>query len=65
MTAVSGLATIAGFVVHAALAGGLLPALGSEGMGQAEGVVPISTRVLYLLGVVTGAWYILLKPGIR
>ena len=61
MTAVSGLATMAGFIVHAALAGGVLPALGSEGMGQAEGLVPISARVLYLLGIVTGAWYILPK----
>lgn len=61
MTAVSGLATTAGFIVHVSLAGGVLAALGSEGMGQAEAVVPISARVLYLLGVVTGAWYILPK----
>lgn len=61
MTAVSGLANTAGFIVHAVVAGGVLPALGSEGIGQAEAVVPISARVLYLLGVVTGAWYILPK----
>jgi len=57
LTAASGLFTVIGFGVHAWLAGGLGHALGSEGMGMAEGV-PLAARVIYLLAIVTGAWFI-------
>jgi Zn2+/Cd2+-exporting ATPase len=60
MTAVSGISCAAGFGVHVWLAGGVLAAIGSEGMGVAE-PVPAAVRALYLLAIVTGAWYILPK----
>lgn len=60
MTVVSGLCLGAGFATHAWLAGGLAPALGSEGLGIVHGV-PMSARVLYGLGILAGSWLIFPK----
>lgn len=57
LAAGSGLFTAAGFGVHAWLAGGIGAALGSEGLGIAEGV-PLAARTFYLLAIVTGGWFI-------
>ena len=59
MTAASGLFLAAGFIAHARLAGGILAALALEGVG-----VPLPARVLYGLGIVTGAWFIVPKAWI-
>jgi Cd2+/Zn2+-exporting ATPase len=56
-TILSGMLTLAGFIIHAALRGGFGDALGSEGLGQAHHV-PLAARVLYLVGVVAGGWYV-------
>lgn len=56
----SGLGTIVGFVAHAWSAGGVLPALGSEGMGVAEGP-PLAARAAYALAIVAGLWLVLPK----
>lgn len=60
LTAVSGLCTAVGFVVHAWMVGGVLAAFGSEGMGVAHDV-PLAARVLFGMGSLAGAWYILPK----
>ncbi len=60
LTAASGLATAAAFAVHAWQAGGPAAALGSEGLGLAHGV-PLAARLLYLAGMVAGAWRIVPK----
>ncbi len=60
MTLASGLFTAAGFLTHAWLAGGLMAAIESPSSGVHFGV-PISSIVLYLGGIITGAWYILPK----
>ncbi|MEO6196308.1 MAG: heavy metal translocating P-type ATPase [Thermoanaerobaculia bacterium] len=60
LTAASGLAALAGFAVHAALAGGISRALGSEGLGLAHGV-PLASRLLYTLAILAGSWYVLPK----
>jgi cobalt-zinc-cadmium resistance protein CzcA len=60
LTAVSGLLTLAGFLTHAVLAGGITDALGSEGAGLVHDVPPVA-KSLYALGVLAGAWYILPK----
>ena len=57
LAAASGLSTATGFGVHAWLAGGIGAALGSEGLGVAEGV-PLAAQALYLLAIVTGGWFI-------
>jgi Cd2+/Zn2+-exporting ATPase len=57
LTTLSGLATLAGFAVHAAVAGGIGPALGAEGMGEAP-AVPLAARVLYLLAILAGGWHV-------
>lgn len=57
LAAASGLSTAFGFGVHAWLAGGIGAALGSEGLGVAEGV-PLAAQALYLLAIVTGGWFI-------
>jgi Cd2+/Zn2+-exporting ATPase len=56
LAALSGLATLAGFVTHAVLAGGISRALGSEGMGVAEAGVPWAARIFYLLAILAGVW---------
>ena len=57
LAAASGLSTATGFGVHAWLAGGIGAALGSEGLGIAEGV-PLAARAFYLLAIVSGGWFI-------
>jgi Cd2+/Zn2+-exporting ATPase len=57
LTALSGLATFAGFAVHAALAGGIGSALGAEGLGEAP-PVPLAARALYLLAIVAGGRHV-------
>jgi Cd2+/Zn2+-exporting ATPase len=59
-TAASGLALLAGFAVHAGLAGGIPQALGSEGLGLAHDV-PLASRLLYVLAILAGSWYVLPK----
>jgi Zn2+/Cd2+-exporting ATPase len=58
LTAASGLFTAAGFVLHAALAGRISAALGSEGVGPASGV-PGTAQVAYALAIAAGFWLIL------
>jgi Cd2+/Zn2+-exporting ATPase len=60
LTAVSGASVLTGFTVHAALAGGISPAVGSEGMGLAAGV-PLASRALYTLAILAGTWAVLPK----
>jgi Zn2+/Cd2+-exporting ATPase len=52
-TVVSGVATLGGFLLHAALTGGFGAALGSEGMGGAA-PVPLGVRLIYAVGIVAG-----------
>ncbi len=52
-TVVSGSATLSGFLLHAALAGGFGAALGSEGMGGSA-PVPLAVRWIYAVGIVAG-----------
>ena len=52
-TVVSGSATLAGFLVHAALAGGFRAALGREGLGGGEAVPPLAMAI-YAVGIVAG-----------
>ena len=52
-TVVAGVATIAGFLLHAALAGSFGAALGREGMGGEAGV-PLLARLAYALAVLAG-----------
>ena len=58
LTAVSGVALGLGFGYHAWRAGGVMGALGSEGMGLSEGV-PTVAALLYTVSIVAGAWYVL------
>jgi Cd2+/Zn2+-exporting ATPase len=58
LTFVSGLFTVAGFVVHAVIAGSIQEAIGSEGMGLARNI-PLMVQVLYGLGILAGAWFVL------
>lgn len=60
LTAASGLLSLAGLLLHAWTAGGVMAALGSEGIGQSHHV-PLAAQVLYALGIATGAWYIVPK----
>ena len=57
VTILSGVMTLAGFVLHAILRGGFSEALGSEGLGQAHDV-PLAARLVYLTAVVVGGWYV-------
>lgn len=57
MTALSGTLSAVGFAAHAASAGSLTGALGSEGMGVAEGPPPVSIG-FYTVGIVAGARYV-------
>ena len=56
-TVLSGMMTLAGFLVHATLRGGFGEAFGSEGLGQAHHV-PLAARLVYLAGIVAGGWYV-------
>jgi Cd2+/Zn2+-exporting ATPase len=57
MSGVSGLALVAGFLVHTVLAGGIGNALGSEGLGIAH-EVPVPARILYGLAILAGGWFV-------
>ena len=52
-TVVSGSATVAGFLLHAALASGFGAALGREGMGGGH-AVPLAARLVYAVAVLAG-----------
>lgn len=58
LTILSGLLTLCGFLVHWSLAGSLLEAIGSEGMG-AQRQIPLLARSLFGLGILSGAWFVL------
>jgi Cd2+/Zn2+-exporting ATPase len=60
LTALSGLATLGGFAIHAWIAGGLAEALGSEGAGLAH-TVPLAARALYAIAILAGVWTVLPK----
>lgn len=60
LTAMSGLFTLAGFLTHVWLAGGVQAALGAEGIGIAH-EVPLAARAFYALGIISGAWFVLPK----
>lgn len=60
LTAASGLFGLLGLVVHAWLGGGLLAALGSEGLALAH-EVPLAAKALYGLSILAGVWYFLPK----
>ena len=60
LTVASGLLELAGFATHAWSAGGVLKALGSEGMGVAEGAPPAAVA-FYALGIGAGLWHVFPK----
>lgn len=60
LTIASGFFVFAGFLVHGYLAGSFRGALGSEGMGLAP-EVPTTVKLLYLIAIITGAWYVVPK----
>jgi Cd2+/Zn2+-exporting ATPase len=57
LTVASGALTLAGFLAHAALAGSIGAALGSEGTGIAHHV-PWLARLLYAIAIGCGAWFV-------
>ena len=57
LTSTSGSALLSGFFLHAALAGDVGNALGSEGLGIAH-AVPLAVRVLYGVAMLAGGWFI-------
>jgi Cd2+/Zn2+-exporting ATPase len=57
LTGASGALSLAGFVLHAWEAGGIVSALGSEGIGLAH-QVPAAARALYALGIILGGWHV-------
>jgi Cd2+/Zn2+-exporting ATPase len=57
LSGASGLALVAGFVLHAVLAGGVGNALGSEGLGVSH-EVPIPARILYGVAILSGGWFV-------
>lgn len=60
LTTASGVLLITGFAIHALLAWGVAFAIGSEGLGGARHV-PLAARMVYLVSIVTGVWYVLPK----
>lgn len=60
LTVASGIFSLAGFLTHAFIAGGIASALGSEGLGLARGVPEIS-KAFYLIGILTGSWFVVPK----
>ena len=58
LTIASGLFTFVGFLAHWGLTQSLQEALGSEGMGTTHHV-PLLARMLFVLGIVTGAWFVM------
>jgi Cd2+/Zn2+-exporting ATPase len=62
LTATSGIATVAGFVCHATLAGGVTTALsGTE--AEAVHAVPWPAKILYSMAIVSGVWFVLPKAA--
>jgi Cd2+/Zn2+-exporting ATPase len=59
-TVASGLLLLIGFVIHVALAGGVLIAIGSEGLGVVHHV-PWAARVAYSLAILAAFWHVLPK----
>ncbi len=57
LTTLSGLFTLAGFVFHAVLAGGIEQAIGREGLGHTH-AVPLPSRVLYTLAILCGVRFV-------
>jgi Cd2+/Zn2+-exporting ATPase len=57
LTVASGALTLAGFLTHAALAGSIGAALGSEGTGVAHDV-PWLARLVYAVAIGCGAWFV-------
>ncbi len=60
LTTISGVFGVVGFLAHASLVGGVVAALGSEGMGVAAGV-PLLAIGFYLIGMTAGVWYVIPK----
>jgi Zn2+/Cd2+-exporting ATPase len=58
LTAISGLFTLLGFVTHVVMTRSIQEAIGSEGMGLIH-QIPFPVRILYGLGILTGAWFVL------
>ena len=56
----SGLGVVLGFVLHAWSAGSPMAALGSEGLGVAEGP-PLVAKLAYTAAIVAGLWLVLPK----
>ncbi len=63
LTAISGLAAVAGFLIHASSAGSAADALGSEGTGQGA-EVPAAARVSYAFAILMGLGAVLPKAVI-
>ena len=60
LTVVSGLSLVAGFGAHALLYGSVAAAIGREGLGGGD-AVPWAARVLYLVAISAGSWFVLPK----
>lgn len=60
LTTLSGLTLLAGFTVHAVVAGGLAAAVGTEGAGLAH-TVPLVARALHAIVILSGVWTVLPK----
>jgi len=58
LTVISGLLTLAGFATHLVMTQSVQEAIGSEGMGMTH-QTPLPVRILYGLGILTGAWFVL------
>jgi Cd2+/Zn2+-exporting ATPase len=56
----SGVATAGGFALHALIAGSAMAALGSEGMGVAQGT-PLAAKLAYGVAIAAGLWLVLPK----
>ncbi len=60
LTAASGVFTLAAFSIHASQTGGIVQALGAEGVAVAH-QVPLAAKALYTLAVISGVWLVLPK----
>lgn len=60
LTVASGIFGLLGFLTHAAFAGSIWSAFGSEGMAESQ-PVPLLSQLLYATGVLCGVWYFLPK----
>jgi Zn2+/Cd2+-exporting ATPase len=63
LAGLSGTLLLSGFLTHASLAGSFYQAVGSEGAGVAH-TVPLAARVIYLLSILSGVWFVLPKAWI-